>query len=136
MMKNSFGNNKASFSLVRDILLEGKSVRVQVQGQSMLPFFRSGSTVTIKPIEKKDFKKLAVVFADAGNHFVIHRIISIDCNQVTLLGDGNIVGTETMLEEKVYGIVHCSPLHLFFARIWLWMRPLRRYPLAVFRRIL
>ena len=136
MMKNSFGNNKASFSLVRDILLEGKSVRVQVQGQSMLPFFRSGSTVTIKPIEKKDFKKLAVVFADAGNHFVIHRIISIEGNLVTLLGDGNIVGTETMLEEKVYGIVHCSPLHLFFARIWLWMRPLRRYPLAVFRRIL
>lgn len=135
-MNKTYVNNLASFSLVRDILQEGKTVKVQVQGQSMLPFFRSGSTVTIKPIQEKELKKLAVVFADAGNHFVIHRIISIKGNYVTLLGDGNIVGTETMPKEKVYGIVHCPSLHLFLARIWLWMRPLRRYPLAVFRRIL
>ena len=135
-MKSSLGKNLVSFSLVRDILLEGKTVKVQVQGLSMLPFFRSGSTVTIRPIQENDFRKLAVVFADAGNHFVIHRIISIDDNKITLLGDGNIVGTETMPKNKVYGIIDCSTLHLFCARIWLWMRAFRRYPLAVFRRVL
>lgn len=129
------GSNVATFSTVRDILLEGNKVTVAVKGQSMLPFFTSGSTVLIRPIKEEDFKKYAVVFADAGNHFVIHRIIDINGNEVTLLGDGNIVGTEKMTKDKVYGIIDCSALHLFFAKIWLWMRPVRRYPLAIFRRV-
>ena len=127
--------NVATFSVVRDILLEGQTVKVTVKGQSMLPFFISGSTVTIRPIESSDFKRYNVVFADAGNHFVIHRIIDIQGDNVTLLGDGNIVGTETMSREKVYGIVDCSAMHLFFAKIWVALRPVRRFPLAFFRRV-
>ena len=129
-------DNVTTFSVVRDILLEGDKVTITVNGQSMLPFFRSGSTVTLRPIRKEDFKKYAVVFADAGNHFVIHRIINIEENKVTLLGDGNIYGTESMDKEKVYGVIDCSALHIFFAKIWLWMRPVRRFPLAIFRRVL
>lgn len=134
-MTSKRGSNVATFSAVRDILLEGNKVTVAVKGQSMLPFFTSGSTVLIRPIKEEDFKKYAVVFADAGNHFVIHRIININDNEVTLLGDGNIVGTEKMTKDKVYGIIDCSALHLFFAKIWLYLRPLRRYPLAIFRRV-
>lgn len=129
-------DNVTTFSVVRDILLEGDNVTITVNGQSMLPFFRSGSTVTLRPIRKEDFKKYAVVFADAGNHFVIHRIINIEANKVTLLGDGNIYGTESMDKERVYGVIDCSALHIFFAKIWLWMRPIRRFPLAIFRRVL
>lgn len=129
-------DNVTTFSVVRDILLEGDNVTITVNGQSMLPFFRSGSTVTLRPIHKEDFKKYAVVFADAGNHFVIHRIINIEANKVTLLGDGNIYGTESMDKERVYGVIDCSALHIFFAKIWLWMRPVRRFPLAIFRRVL
>ena len=129
-------DNVTTFSVVRDILLEGDKVTITVNGQSMLPFFRSGSTVTLRPIRKEDFKKYAVVFADAGNHFVIHRIINIEGDKVTLLGDGNIYGTESMDKERVYGVIDCSALHIFFAKIWLWMRPVRRFPLAIFRRVL
>ena len=129
-------DNVTTFSVVRDILLEGDNVTITVNGQSMLPFFRSGSTITLRPIRKEDFKKYAVVFADAGNHFVIHRIINIEANKVTLLGDGNIYGTESMDKERVYGVIDCSALHIFFAKIWLWMRPVRRFPLAIFRRVL
>lgn len=130
------GDNVTTFSIVRDILLEGNNVTVAVNGQSMLPFFRSGSTITIRPICDADFKKYAVVFADAGNHFVIHRIINIEGGKVTLLGDGNIYGTETMPKSKVYGAVDCSKLHIFLAKIWLLMRPIRRFPLAIFRRVM
>ena len=129
-------DNVTTFSVVRDILLEGDNVTITVNGQSMLPFFRSGSTVPLRPIRKEDFKKYAVVFADAGNHFVIHRIINIEANKVTLLGDGNIYGTESMDKERVYGVIDCSALHIFFAKIWLWMRPVRRFPLAIFRRVM
>lgn len=128
-------NNREMFSVVRDLLLEGSPVRVSVKGQSMLPFFRSGSTVALRPIKEEDFRKYNVVLADTGGNFVIHRIIALDGDMVTLLGDGNIYGTESMTRDKVYGIIDCSRTHLFFARIWLWMRPVRRFPLAIIRRI-
>lgn len=128
--------NRELFSIVRDTLLEGSTVRIAVNGQSMLPFFRSGSTITLRPIEEGDIRKYNVVMADAGESFVVHRIIEVSEEEVTLLGDGNYLGTERVARDKIYGIVDCSALHIFFAKIWLWMRPVRRYPLAIFRRVL
>ncbi len=128
--------NRELFSIVRDTLLEGSTVRVAVKGQSMLPFFRSGSTITLRPIAEGDIRKYNVVMADAGESFVVHRIIEVGEKDVTLLGDGNYLGTERVARDKIYGIVDCSALHLFFAKIWLWLRPVRRYPLAIFRRVL
>ena len=129
-------DNFATFSVVRDILLEGGDVTIAVNGQSMLPFFRSGSKVTLRPIKAEDYKKYAVVFADAGGRFVIHRIINIEGQMVTLLGDGNYNSTETMPKDRVYGVIDCSKSHIFFAKIWLWLRPVRRFPLAIFRRVM
>lgn len=128
--------NRELFSIVRDTLLEGKVVRVSVKGESMLPFFRSGSTITLRPVRDEDIRKYGVVMADAGHAFVVHRIIEIKDNMVTLLGDGNIYGTEKVSRENIYGVVDCSALHIFLAKLWLWIRPLRRYPLAIFRRIM
>jgi hypothetical protein len=128
--------NRELFAIVRDTLLEGKTVRVAVNGQSMLPFFRSGSTITLRPVRKEDLRKYNVVMADAGHAFVVHRIIEVSNEQITLLGDGNIYGTERITRDKIYGVVDCSALHLFFAKIWLWLRPVRRFPLAIFRRVL
>ena len=129
-------SNRELFSIVRDTLLEGRTVRVAVKGESMLPFFRSGSTITLRPVTDTDIRKYRVVMADAGHAFVVHRIIKVEDDMVTLLGDGNIYGTEKVSRDKIYGVVDCSKAHLFFAKIWLWMRPVRRFPLAVFRRIL
>ena len=128
--------NRELFAIVRDTLLEGSTVRVAVKGQSMLPFFRSGSTITLRPIKEGDIRKYNVVMADAENAFVVHRIIEVSEEYVTLLGDGNYLGTERVTRDKIYGVVDCSALHIFFAKIWLWMRPVRRFPLAIFRRVL
>ena len=136
-MKNARSiSNRELFSIVRDTLLEGKTVRVSVKGESMLPFFRSGSTITLRPIGGGDIRKYNVVMADAGHAFVVHRIIEVGDEFITLLGDGNYNGTERVTRDKIYGMVDCSALHLFLAKIWLWLRPVRRYPLAIFRRIL
>ena len=128
--------NRELFAIVRDTLLEGSTVRVAVNGQSMLPFFRSGSTITLRPIKEGDIRKYNVVMADAGNAFVVHRIIEVGEDFVTLLGGGNYLGTERVTRNKIYGVVDCSALHIFFAKIWLWMRPVRRFPLAIFRRVM
>ena len=115
--------------------LPDQTVRICVQGQSMLPFFRSGSVITLRPLRHEDLRRGAVVMAETvqGN-FVVHRIIQATPEEVTLLGDGNLT-TETMPPAKVYGVVDCSAIHRVLARVWLWLRPVRRYPLWVLRRI-
>ncbi len=102
----------------------------------MLPFFRSGSRIVLRPILMSDLRRGVVVMAETANgHFVVHRIYRIEADGITLLGDGNIAGTERVSREKIYGTVDCSSLHLALARLWQWIRPLRRYPLAILRRI-
>ena len=128
--------NRELFSIVRDTLLEGKTVRVAVNGQSMLPFFRSGSTITLRPVQDEDIRKYNVVMADAGHAYVVHRIVEVGKESITLLGDGNLRGTECVTRDKIYGVVDCSRTHIFFAKLWVWLRPLRRFPLAIFRRVM
>lgn len=132
----SITDNTTVFGFVRNLLLEGQAVDVRVMGQSMLPFFRSGSRIRLRPVRPGDLIRGHVVLGetDAGT-FVVHRIIRVEASHIVLLGDGNVAGTETIPRERIYGIVDCSPLHLQLARIWLWMRPVRKYPLWILRKI-
>ena len=129
-------DNRIAFAQARDLLLEGQSVQIRVQGQSMLPFFQSGSRITLRPLRDGDLRRGNVVLGETDNgHFVVHRIYRIDEATVTLLGDGNLAGTETIPRNRIYGIVDCGVLHRRAALLWMHMLPLRRYPLAVLRRI-
>ena len=49
-------SNREIFSIARDTLLEGSTVRITVNGESMLPFFRSGSTITLRPVREEDIR--------------------------------------------------------------------------------
>ena len=113
--------NRMLFAETRDQLLAGREVVVRVLGQSMLPFFRSGSRITLRPLREGDLRRGHVVLGETDNgHFVVHRILTVGDERVTLLGDGN---------------VDCGRLHLWLAERWMRLRPLRRYPLAILRRI-
>lgn len=128
--------NAVAFSVVRDLLREGRTVSVRVEGQSMLPFFRSGSVVRLRPLRPGDLKPGRVVLGETDRgHFVIHRILRVVGRTVELLGDGNVHGTERIPRERICGTVDCSRLHLALAHVWLWMRPVRPYPLWFLRRI-
>ena len=132
----SISDNTTVFGFVRDLLSEGQAVDVRVMGQSMLPFFRSGSRITLRPLREGDLRRGHVVLGETDNgHFVVHRILTVGDERVTLLGDGNTVGTETIPRERIYGIVDCGRMHLWLAERWMRLRPLRRYPLAILRRI-
>ena len=108
--------NRMLFAETRDQLLAGREVVVRVLGQSMLPFFRSGSRITLRPLREGDLRRGHVVLGETDNgHFVVHRILTVG--------------------ERIYGIVDCGRLHLWLAERWMRLRPLRRYPLAILRRI-
>ena len=84
--------NRMLFAETRDQLLAGREVVVRVLGQSMLPFFRSGSRITLRPLREGDLRRGHVVLGETDNgHFVVHRILTVGDERVTLLGDGNTV---------------------------------------------
>ena len=76
------------------LVSEGVCVTLPVNGQSMLPFIIGGkeSVILQKPIDLQ-VGHVVLAWAD-GNHFVVHRITQIDGTAITLMGDGNLVGTE------------------------------------------
>ena len=90
----------------------------------------------LRPVREEDFRPGRVVLGETPTgHFVVHRIYRVEGGRITLLGDGNTSGTETMPRERIYGTVDCGRMHLLLARLWQLFRPFRRYPLALLRRI-
>lgn len=130
------------------LVADGVSVTFPVKGRSMIPFIVGGreSVVLQKP---DDLKVGHVVLAEiAPEHYVVHRIIRIGPDdRITLMGDGNIRGTESCRREHVLArathVVDAqgqrrtleSKGQIFKARVWYRIRPFRRIILAVLRRI-
>ena len=126
---------------------EGVSVTLPVNGQSMLPLIIGGkeSVILQKPVEPK-VADVVLAWVE-GCRFVVHRIISISGNNVTLMGDGNIIGTEQCTLSDVKAIAtHVvsadekirdlnNPWRLLATRLWFQLRPVRRYILAIYKRL-
>lgn len=124
---------------------EGVSVTFPVKGRSMLPFIIGGreSVILSKPVE---LRRGDVVLAWVeGGRYVVHRIIKIDAERITLMGDGNVRGTERCTKADVKAIAtHVvsergrkrdlyNAWRRAGARVWYWLRPFRRYLLYIYR---
>ena len=124
---------------------EGLSVTRPVDGRSMLPFIIGGRESVI--LTKPD----GIVCGDvvlawiAGSRFVLHRVIAIDGDKVTLMGDGNLQGVErcTFADVKAKATHAISsrgrrrylytPWRVKASRLWLRLRPIRRYLLKIYK---
>ena len=128
------------------LVTDGVSVTFPVKGRSMIPFIIGGreSVVLQKP---GNLQRGQVALARVGpDRYVVHRIIKAEPDRITLMGDGNIHGTESCLPSNVLAIAtHVvdengqrwtleSKGQMFKARVWYAIRPLRRIILAVLRR--
>lgn len=128
------------------LVQDGVSVTFPVKGRSMLPFIIGGreSVILQKP---SSLQRGQVVLAQVGpDRYVVHRIIKIEPDRITLMGDGNICGTESCTPSNVLAIAtHVvdekgkrrtleSKGQMFKARVCFRIRPLRRIILAVLRR--
>lgn len=132
---------------ITKILSEGSSIAIKAKGNSMLPFIIGDRDSVV--LQKKDkFAIGDIVLAEiAPNFFVLHRIVKIDGENIVLMGDGNLLGTEKCKKESIYGyviaIIHdekridCnSKSEQLKAKIWANLLPVRRYLLAIYRRII
>lgn len=87
------------------LLGEGKDVVLMTKGNSMLPYIVGGrDSVLLRKTE--NVKEGDVVLAEIGkSHYVLHRIERIEGEEVTLRGDGNIVGRERCRLCDILGTV-------------------------------
>ena len=129
------------------LVREGVNVTLPVKGQSMLPFIIGGKeSVILHAPGLTAVGDVVLAWVD-GNRYVVHRIINIDGDRVTLMGDGNVRGTEHCLLKDVKArVTHVvsadnkkrdlySRWRVRAAKLWYWLRPIRRYLLAIYRRL-
>ena len=129
-------SNSAMFGIAAEELTAGRAVRISVMGRSMRPFFSSGQTIELKPIAPEALFVGSVVLARiSAEQYAVHRILALDGERATLMGDGNIIGKEYVTLRDIYGYVECSPRHLRWAKVWRWLLPIRRYLIAIDRRV-
>ena len=134
--------NEILLGQVTSLLAEGQEVVLLTKGGSMMPFLRSErDSVALRKLEKVEVGDIVLAHL-GGGRYVLHRIIAIDGDNVTLMGDGNIKGTESCLKSDISGtvvrILKASGKEYVpgKGRWWRALKPFRRYILGVYRRII
>ena len=138
--------NDAWLGEVTKMLREGKPYAIYVKGYSMRPFIEHTRDRVF--LEKRDTYNVgdAVLAQIAPGHYVLHRIIDKDGDNLTLQGDGNLKGVELCKVGDVSGVVtqYIRPNRIIPAddpklvrRIKLWrkLRPIRRILLLFYNAI-
>lgn len=142
--------NDVLLSEVRQLLSEGHPVTIKVKGSSMLPFI-VGNRDKVRLVVSRVYLPKDIVLAEiAPGRYVLHRIKEITGSGtslgVTLMGDGNLVGCEHCSLSDIAGKVDCifrnrkevdptSRRERIAVDIWLRLTPIRRWLLAIYRRI-
>ena len=140
-------NDKEIIEEAIRLVREGVKVTFPVKGQSMLPFIIGGkeSVILHRPGGIVEVGDVVLAWVD-GNRYVVHRIIRIDGDNVTLMGDGNLTTEHCALSDIKARVTHVvsadnkkrdlySRWRVRAAKVWYWLRPIRRYLLAIYRRL-
>ena len=125
-----------------------KSVTFVVYGVSMHPFLDSGRDKVILTPPQPPQTGQVVLAEIAPQRYALHRIIKIEGDTITMQGDGNplwmtekfttdkIVGTATAFVRKGKTIGTGSRTWRYYSAAWHTLRPIRRYLLSFYRRII
>lgn len=133
---------------IRELISSGHSVTILAKGYSMNPFIiHNRDSVVLSPWTDSDIRKGRIALVRMpGGRYVLHRIVHRDGNRLVLMGDGNLKGTEQAYAENVIGLMtaltrngktySCDSLK-WRAGSWIWerLRPVRRWPLGLWRRL-
>lgn len=124
------------------LLSQGKKVKLRAKGNSMKPFIHENEDILVlAPLDS--VRKGDVVLARIdGERYVVHRIVGLKDDKVTLMGDGNLYGTEECSRPDIYGTVECvireGKVHnvvsrnaILSAKIWRLVLPLRRLKVKI-----
>lgn len=133
---------------VARLIREGHTVTITVRGNSMNPFLVDRrDRVTLGSFTADDLQPGAAILArDLTGRIIFHRIIRRNGDTLTLQGDGNLAQTEEANTGQVMGLMteairkekrYAADSRTWRAYTFWWMRlkPVRRWLLALFRRL-
>ena len=129
------------------ILEEGYTVTLPLRGFSMRPFLEDGRDKAL--LSKPATVRVGdpVLAEIAPRQYVLHRIVAITGDEVTLRGDGNLSTEHCRLSDvraAVIGFYRKGRTTLdatagmkwrTYSFVWTRLLPVRRYLLAFYRRI-
>lgn len=132
---------------ITEILQQGLTVTLPLKGYSMRPFLEDGrdKALLVKPHQVNIGDP--VLAETSPKHYVLHRVVKIDGEKLTLLGDGNLLPEHCKaidIRACVIGFYRKGRKDLdrtdgkkwkIYSRVWMSLRPVRRWLLAFYRRI-
>lgn len=116
---------------VKSLIDEDRPVILPAKGNSMLPFIHSGDNVELRPIHTVLKIGDIVLAKTQEGHPVIHRIVKIEDNKITLEGDGNLGFQEHCLSQDVIAQVVRDDKRQW--QLWMSLRPIRRILLKLYK---
>lgn len=149
-------DNDVFFGCVLELLKEGKEVTIPVKGASMLPLIREGQdTVVLEGVEGctpegmpvRRVKQYDIVLFRLNGKYILHRILFWKDGVFAIQGDGILKNMEYCPEDNIFGRAKVilrggkHPLDPYSGRmmrlfrLWMRMKPVRRYLLGVYKRL-
>ncbi|MBR1927428.1 MAG: S24/S26 family peptidase [Bacteroidales bacterium] len=127
---------------ISTFLAEGREVVMTPKGSSMLPFIKGDRDSVVLASPSGPLEVGDIVLAKVGQRYIMHRIFAVEGDSLTLMGDGNIYGTESCSSSDVIGVV--KEIHKEGSKVvrpgkgvlWRRLRPFRRYILAIYKRVI
>ena len=146
-MKKSIPNEILLPEVAR-LITEGHTATIVVRGNSMNPFLVDRrDRITLGNFTSDDLQPGASVLArDTTGRIVFHRIIHRNGETLILQGDGNLKQTEETTVSQVMGLMTVAirkdkeyptggKVWKRYSYWWLKLTPVRRWLLAIFRRL-
>ena len=140
--------NDKWFPFILEYFKQGtKTITINLKGISMRPFLESDrDKALLAPIGEVKVGD-PVLAENYPGHFVLHRIVKLEEDNVTLMGDGNLTYEYCKLEDlraSVIGFYRKGSTKLdrtdgrkwkVYSWIWMHLTPIRRYLLAFYRYV-
>lgn len=123
------------------LLGSGETIALIATGSSMLPFIRPGDKLLISRCEEVAVND--IVLARTGDTVVLHRVVALDGDNITLMGDANLslhehcrrtdILATALVKEKGGDIVNFrSRHHRLLGMLWRKTLPVRPLLLRIF----
>lgn len=128
---------------IKAMIDEGRVVTFRVRGRSMRPMIEGDRDSVVLVPCTDEVKVNDIILAEVSpKRYVLHRIIKVDGDTLTMRGDGNLTGKETFQRSDVIGRAEAflrkgkrlnmdSRRWKVYSFFWTRLLPLRRYLLFI-----
>lgn len=140
--------NRHLFPIILDTIARGHTASLTARGYSMRPFIEHNRDTLVFGSLRQPVRVGDVVLAELSTgDYVCHRVWAICGDVITLRGDGNWPGTETctlsdlrasLIAVERKGVTYnlaTSCVWRIYSSLWTRLLPIRRYLLALYRRL-